>query len=134
MFGTPAYKLCTRELMKAFPHNFPTKLSQVPSTKVETLKDNPQEAIYTYIRTDCQRCHIGVKGRTRRGDFRGMGCSVCHIPYNNAGLYEGGDKSTKRDEAGHAMVHSIQSTRKSKVVWRTSGSSAWSTRPRTATC
>ena len=68
------------------------------------------------LRTDCQRCHVGVKGRDKRGDYRGMGCAACHIPYNNAGLYEGGDPSVKRDEAGHAMVHSIQSSRKAKVV------------------
>ncbi len=116
IFGTRAYKAYTQALMKAFPDNFPSKLTQVPKTDVNRLKDNPQEAIYTYVRTDCQRCHIGVKGRNKRGDFRGMGCAACHIPYNNAGLYEGGDKTVKRDESGHAMVHSIQSSRKTKVV------------------
>lgn len=116
VFGTKEYKEYTKALMQAHPNNFPAKLRQVPSTNVEMLKENPQEAIYTYIRTDCQRCHVGVKGRNRRGDFRGMGCAACHIPYNNAGLYEGGDKTVKRDESGHAMVHSIQSSRKTKVV------------------
>ncbi|MDJ0829702.1 MAG: hypothetical protein QNI92_07620 [Desulfobacterales bacterium] len=116
VFGTQQYKDYTQALMKAFPNNFPKKLDQVPQTDVERLKDNPAEAIYTYLRTDCQRCHVGVKGRNRRGDFRGMGCAACHIPYNNAGLYEGGDKTVKRDESGHSMVHSIQSTRKTKVV------------------
>ncbi|NIU56190.1 MAG: cytochrome C, partial [Phycisphaerae bacterium] len=81
-----------------------------------SLKKNPWEAIYTYLRTDCQRCHVGVKGRNRRGDFRGMGCAACHIPYNNAGLYEGADETVKRDETGHAMVHTIQSSREVKVV------------------
>ncbi len=116
VFGTNAYKQYTQDLMKAYPDNFPSKLVRVPKTEVANLKANPYEAIYTYIRTDCQRCHVGVKGRNKRGDFRGMGCAACHIPYNNAGLYEGGDKTVKRDEAGHAMVHSIQSTRKTKVV------------------
>ncbi|NNG01725.1 MAG: cytochrome C [Desulfobacteraceae bacterium] len=116
VFGTAAYKAYTQALMKKFPDNFPTELKQVPMTNVETLKEKPWEAIYTYLRTDCQRCHVGVKGREKRGDFRGMGCSACHIPYNNAGQYEGGDKTVKRDEPGHAMVHSIQSSRKVKVV------------------
>jgi len=116
IFGTPAYKDYTQALMKKFPDNFPTSLVKVPKTDPNTLKDKPWEAIYTYLRTDCQRCHVGVKGRDKRGDFRGMGCSACHIPYNNAGLYEGGDPSVKRDESGHAMVHSIQSSRKAKVV------------------
>lgn len=116
VFGTKDYKEYTKALMKAFPDNFPAKLVQVPKTNVETLKEKPYEAIYTYLRTDCQRCHVGVKGRNRRGDYRGMGCAACHIPYNNAGFYEGGDQTVKRDEAGHAMVHSIQSTRDAKVV------------------
>ncbi len=116
VFGTVEYKNYTKALMKKYPDNFPTKLEQVPKTNVEQLEENPQTAIYTYIRTDCQRCHVGVKGRNRRGDFRGMGCAACHIPYNNAGLYEGGDQTVKRDQAGHAIVHSIQSSRKAKVV------------------
>jgi hypothetical protein len=116
VFGTKAYKQYTKALMEASPDNYPSSLVQVPKTDVERLKDKPWEAVYTYIRTDCQRCHLGVKGRKGRGDFRGMGCAACHIPYNNAGLYEGGDQSLKRDEAGHAMVHSIQSTRKAKLV------------------
>ena len=116
IFGTAEYKAYTQALMKKFPNNFPTELKQVPKTNVELLKQKPWEAIYTYVRTDCQRCHVGVKGRDKRGDFRGMGCAACHIPYNNAGLYEGGDQTVKRDETGHAMVHSIQSSRKTKVV------------------
>jgi CDGSH-type Zn-finger protein len=116
VFGTKAYKEYVQALMKAYPDNFPTKLEQVPKTNLLQLKEKPYTAIYTYIRTDCQRCHVGVKGRNKRGDFRGMGCAACHIPYNNAGLYEGGDQTVKREETGHAMVHSIQSSRKAKVV------------------
>ena len=116
VFGTNAYKEYTKRLMQTYPNNFPTKLQQVPKTNVDELKEKPYTAIFTYLRTDCQRCHVGVKGRDRRGDFRGMGCAACHIPYNNAGLYEGGDQTVKRDQVGHSMVHSIQSTRKAKVV------------------
>ncbi len=116
VFGTDQYKTYTKALMEAYPGNFPKQLTQVPKTNLDTLKEKPWEAIYTYVRTDCQRCHVGVKGRDKRGDFRGMGCASCHIPYNNAGLYEGMDKTVKRDEKGHAMVHSIQSSRKTKVV------------------
>ena len=116
VFGTADYKSYTKALMESYPDNFPRELKQVPKTDLTTLKEKPYEAIYTYLRTDCQRCHVGVKGRDKRGDYRGMGCSACHLPYNNAGKYEGGDQTVKRDEAGHAMVHSIQSSRKAKVV------------------
>lgn len=116
VFGTQKYKEYTQALMNKYPDNFPAKLTQVPKTNLSELKEKPYTAIFTYLRTDCQRCHVGVKGRDKRGDFRGMGCAACHIPYNNAGLYEGSDQTVKRDEKGHAMVHSIQSTRKTKVV------------------
>ncbi len=116
VFGTSIYKDYTQALMKQFPDNFPSSLVQVPATNLDNLKENPWEAIYTHVRTNSQRRHMGVKGREKRGDYRGMGCAVCHIPFNNAGLYEGGDPSVKRDEAGHAMVHSIQSSRKAKIV------------------
>ena len=45
-----------------------------------------------------------------------MGCSACHIPYSNEGYYEGTDKSLPKDKKGHLLVHSIQATRKSKVI------------------
>jgi hypothetical protein len=71
VFGTNAYKQYTQDLMKAYPDNFPSKLVRVPKTEVANLKAKPYEAIYTYIRTDCQLCHVGVKGRKKRGDIRG---------------------------------------------------------------
>jgi hypothetical protein len=76
----------TQALIKQFPDNFPPSLVQVPAINLDNLKEKPYEAIYTYVRTDCQRCHVGVKGRDKRGDHRGMGCATCHIPCNNAGL------------------------------------------------
>lgn len=116
IFGTPVYKAYMQSLMREYPDNFPDMLEKLPKTNVDTLKEKPWEAIYTYLRTDCQRCHVGVKGRNKRGDFRGMGCSACHIPYNNMGFYEGNDQTVKRNESGHSMVHSIQSSRKVKVT------------------
>ena len=70
---------------------------------------------FTYQRQQCQRCHVGVKGREKRGDYRGMGCSACHIPYSNEGFYEGGDPTINKEERGHLLVHRIQGTRKAKV-------------------
>lgn len=79
------------------------------------LIENPELAAFTYMRNQCLRCHLGVKGRQKRGDYRGMGCSACHIPYSNEGFYEGGDQSIPRDEPGHCLVHTIQGTRDAKV-------------------
>jgi hypothetical protein len=54
----------------------------------------------------------GSKAATSAVIFAGWVVGACHIPYNNAGLYEGGDHTVKRDEKGH----SIQSTRKTRAA------------------
>ena len=51
-----------------------------------------------------------------RGDFRGMGCSSCHVPYGNEGLYEGADISISKTETGHPLTHQIQGTRDADVT------------------
>lgn len=116
VFGTLEYKLYTANLMKKFPHNFPSNLERLPEVNLETIGEHPEQAVDTYIRSECQRCHVGVRGRDKRGDHRGMGCAACHIPYSNEGFYEGTDPSIPKDKAGHPLVHSIQSSRKAKVV------------------
>ena len=45
-----------------------------------------------------------------------MGCSACHIPYSNEGLYEGSDPTIPKDQPGHLLIHSIQATRQAKVT------------------
>ncbi len=45
-----------------------------------------------------------------------MGCAACHIPYSDEGYYEGDDPSISQTEIGHLLVHSIQSSRKTKVT------------------
>ena len=78
VFGTNEYKRYTQDLMKRFPGNFPVKLERLPEVNLETIKEHPEQAVYTYIRSECQRFHLGVRGRDKRGDMRGMGCASCH--------------------------------------------------------
>ncbi|MBW2585190.1 MAG: hypothetical protein JRE36_16960, partial [Deltaproteobacteria bacterium] len=95
------YKQYNLKLMQQFPNNFPEKLEKLPEVNLETIKTNPAQAVYTYIRNECQRCHLGVRGRDKRGDMRGMGCAACHIPYSNEGFYEGTDPAIAKDKKGH---------------------------------
>jgi len=113
--GTPEYKEYMKAMIKAHPDQFPKELKMVPQPSVEEIEKDPKLAGFTYQRQQCQRCHVGVRGREKRGDYRGMGCSSCHIPYGNEGYYEGKDPTIKKDQQGHLLVHSIQGTRKSKV-------------------
>lgn len=114
--GTQKYQEYMQKLSKMEPQAFPEEMKQLPAAPTaEEVEKDPSLAVYTYLRQECLRCHTGSKGRSRRGDYRGIGCSSCHVPYSNAGLYEGDDKTISKTEAGHMLVHSIQSSRKVKV-------------------
>lgn len=109
--GTGDYKMYMMDMVRAFPKQFPQKLDQVPLPSVDEIEKDPKLAGFTYQRQECQRCHVGVRGRERRGDYRGMGCSSCHILYGNEGIYEGNDPTVKKEENGHMMSHRIYGTR-----------------------
>ncbi len=115
--GTKAYRACKEELARREPQAFPSRLEALPGAPADPaeLAAHPEKAAFTYLRSECERCHWAVRGRQTRGDFRGMGCSACHIPYGNEGLYEGKDESIPRGRPGHMLVHRIQGTRKAKL-------------------
>ena len=118
--GTEIYKAYMARLKKLEPNVFVDRHEALPEAlkvgELDKLNDDPTLAAFTYIRQECQRCHHAVKGRQKRGDYRGMGCSSCHIPYSNEGFYEGADPTIPKDETGHMLVHSIQGTREAKVT------------------
>lgn len=116
--GTQAYKAYMAKLIEEHPDQLPTKLDQIPLPTIEEIEADPKLAGFTYQRQQCQRCHVGIKGREKRGDYRGMGCSACHIPYGNEGYYEGSDPTIDKEEQGHMLVHRIQGTREAKVKVR----------------
>lgn len=115
MVGTDAYKEYMTEYVAAHPDQMPSEMIQVPDVNVDDIPNHPNQAGITYSRQQCQRCHVGVSGREKRGDYRGTGCSSCHVPYSNEGLYEGGDPVISKELPGKLLVHRMQGTRKSKV-------------------
>ena len=113
--GTDAYKAYMNAMMAQHPDQFPMEMKQAPEVDVSQIPDHPNLAGITYSRQQCQRCHVGVTGREKRGDYRGTGCSSCHVPYSNEGLYEGGDPNISTEQPGKLLVHRMQATRKSQV-------------------
>ncbi|MFQ5549953.1 MAG: cytochrome C, partial [Gemmatimonadales bacterium] len=111
MVGTEAYRTYMSGMIENFPDQFPDHLDQIPNPSVEEIEADPKLAGFTYQRQQCQRCHVGVRGRESRGDYRGMGCSSCHMLYGNEGLYEGNDPTVDREERGHILTHRIHGTR-----------------------
>ncbi|HIP18601.1 MAG TPA: cytochrome C [Sulfurovum sp.] len=113
--GTKVYDKYMQELRTTEPQGFPKEMHALPpAPTAEEIEKDPSLSVYTYLRQECLRCHTTGKGRKRRGDFRGIGCSSCHIPYSNEGYYEGGDENISKEQ-GHLLVHAIQSSRKVKV-------------------
>ena len=113
--GNETYKKYMAEMLMAHKDQFPASLTQVPQPSPAEIEKDPKLAGFTYQRQQCQRCHVAIKGREKRGDYRGMGCSSCHVPYGNEGYYEGNDPTIDKSEQGHMMVHRIQGTREAKV-------------------
>ncbi|MBU0969284.1 MAG: cytochrome C, partial [Proteobacteria bacterium] len=94
------------------PAQFPSRLEQLPDPSIAQIETDPKLAALSYQRRECQRCHIGVKGSQGRGDFRGMGCSACHMAYGTDGLYQGKDKSIPKNEPGHILRHRLSGNQK----------------------
>ena len=114
--GTDKYRKYMSKLSLMEPQAFPKEMKELPAAPTaEEVEKDPSLAVYTYLRQECLRCHTGSKGRQKRGDYRGIGCASCHIPYSNEGFYEGNDKSISKKKRGHLLVHSIQSSRDAKV-------------------
>ncbi len=114
--GTEVYKAYMKKLQKLEPQGMLDETKELPpAPTAEEVEKDPSLSVYTYLRQECLRCHTGGKGRNRRGDYRGIGCASCHVPYSNEGLYEGKDKSIPTQEHGHMLVHAIQSSRDVKV-------------------
>lgn len=114
--GTSTYKEYMQNQISLYPKQYPENLEKLPQVTMDEVNADPKLAGITYQRHDCQRCHIGVRGRSKRGDFRGMGCSACHVLYGTDGFYEGDDKTIAKDEAGHMMTHQIRATRKTNGI------------------
>ena len=113
--GSDIYKKYMQKLSTMEPQVFSKQTQQLPDApSVEEIHKDPSLAVNTYLRQECLKCHTGSKGDQKSGNFRGLGCASCHIPYSNDGYYEGGDKRTSKKQ-GHLRTHQIQSSRKVKV-------------------
>jgi len=114
--GTKTYQEYMQKLAKLNPQVYPQANQEIPKAPTaDEATAHPELAAYTYLRNQCLRCHTGGKGRKKRGDYRGIGCASCHIPYSNNGFYEGNDSTIDKKTSGHLLVHEIQASRNSVV-------------------
>lgn len=69
--------------------------------------DQSKQPVDDYLRNQCLRCHVWTKGAQRHGDYRGSGCTACHVLYADNGLSLSGDKTIPKDQPGHPVRHGI---------------------------
>ena len=65
--SSATYRDYMRTMKSLFPNQFPSQLQQVPEPDLARIKDDAKLAGLTYQRQECQRCHLGVRGREKRG-------------------------------------------------------------------
>jgi Cytochrome c554 and c-prime len=54
---------------------------------------------------NCLNCHVDAEPQQADYFHRGTGCASCHVLYNEQGLYQGGDPTIPKDEAGYPEKH-----------------------------
>lgn len=110
--ASKSYEYYMAMQVRQYPDQYPAALSRIPLPDPDKIESDPKLAGFTYQRQECQRCHLGVRGREMLGEYRGMGCSACHMPYGTDGLYQGDDASISKEEPGHILRHRIAGNRK----------------------
>lgn len=108
--GSPAYQAYMAALEARHPGQFPARLAQIPTATADEVAREPSRAALTYLRQECQACHIGVRGPGIRGDWRALGCAACHMPATTDGFSQSGDPTIPKDEPGHVADHRIRGT------------------------
>jgi hypothetical protein len=68
-------------------------------------KNDPQPVINFYDK--CLTCHLTADPVMQPYMYRSTGCAACHTPYASDGLYQGGDPTIDKTQAGHAAAHQL---------------------------
>ena len=60
---------------------------------------------FDLLRKECTSCHLWTQPKSIKGNFRGTGCTACHMPYGEDGKSAGGDTAMPRDKRGRPLRH-----------------------------
>lgn len=82
-------------------------LKQIPKYDPSRTMSNKNHPADDYLRDQCLRCHLWSSGHERDGDYRGSGCTACHVVYSDKGTYEGKDKAISKTQKDRPKVHKI---------------------------
>jgi hypothetical protein len=88
-------------------------LRQIEAFQASNDRDKAATHFTDLPRKSCMQCHLWSRGRAVRGragmdgDYRGQGCSACHVPYADDGLSTTRDPTVDRYEPGHPRKHEM---------------------------
>jgi len=85
----------------------PAEFGAVKSLKQLPHYSESNHPVDDYLRNQCLRCHLWTRGKQQPGDYRGGGCSACHVLYADDGLSRSGDQMIPKDAPGHPIRHEI---------------------------
>ncbi|MGB0590599.1 MAG: hypothetical protein ACPGU1_13055 [Myxococcota bacterium] len=90
------------------------ELQRMEPAPIDITSDDPHNAPTVanaqdqYMVKSCFRCHLSDFGENRfPGDFRSSGCTACHMPYSDDGLYIGTDPWVNRQTVPHPVTHQM---------------------------
>ena len=98
------------------PANGLASLRQIPPFSDGAPKDKIATHFQDTPRKNCMRCHLWSRGQAvqgrlgQDGDYRSEGCAACHVTYDDTGLTKSGDRTIKKFEPGHALIHRFTSS------------------------
>ncbi|MGD9076710.1 MAG: cytochrome c3 family protein, partial [Desulfobacteraceae bacterium] len=79
-------------------------LKPLPPIPVEP--ETASDLVDDLLQRRCFRCHLGQLPPQKKGLYRGLGCSACHVFYSDDGIYRGGD-ATLRGKRGYPEKHAF---------------------------
>jgi hypothetical protein len=90
-----------------------SELAQFPAADDRSRRDELAGHVADLGRKSCMQCHLwgsgtAVRGRLGQdGNYRGSGCSACHVTYADDGLSRSADPVVDRFEPGHPQRHEM---------------------------
>lgn len=85
----------------------PQQLGALNELKALPHYRESKQPVDDYLRNQCLRCHLWTEGARQVGDYRGSGCSACHVLYADDGLSHTTDPTIPKNEPGHPIRHEI---------------------------